>query len=195
MKIHVVLALFAIGTSMAADSGEALCEPKTLLKIVTALESSNRDVLVSKKDEQGTSYHLRSAIFLGTVNRDGRTYTIAKADYIRSSPPGRDTPPPRGHCFIVVFDPQFHICGAGRVSQGEYSMRGEKLYTGAFDLNKEPCADFGSTRAQIRHGGYPEISLDYPFPDRISEEDWQSGAFLKNLSEEDKKSGIFPKQE
>lgn len=195
MKIHVALALFAIGNCLAADSGEALSEPKTLLKVVTALESSNRDELASKKDEQGISYHLRNAVFLGTVNKGGRTYTIAEAVYVRSSPPGRDTPPPRGHSFIVVFDLKFRICGVGRVSGGGYCMRGEKLYAGAYDQKKEPCADFGSTKAVTRHSGYPEIGLDYPFPDRISEEDWQSGAFLKNLSDEDKKSGRYPKQE
>jgi hypothetical protein len=74
-------------------------------------------------------------------------------------------------------------------------MRGEMLYAGAYDQNKKPCADFGSTRALTRHGGYPEIGLDYPFPDRISEEDWQSGAFLKNLSDADKRSKLYPKQE
>lgn len=194
MKIQVFFAIATIGTCIAADSGEALSEPKTLLRIVTAIESSNLDELTSKKDEQGTSYHLRRAVYLGTVNRGGQTYTIAHAVYVRSSPPGRDTPPPRGHDFIIVFDPKFTICGVGRTSYGEYYMKGEKLYPGPYDEKNEPCADFGSKRALTRHSGYTEIGLAYPFPDRISEDDWQSGAFLKNLSEEDKKSGLYPQE-
>jgi hypothetical protein len=194
MKTLTVLVLLAIGVCMAADSGEALSEPKTFLKIVTAIESSNIDVLTSKKDEQGTTYHLRRAEFLGTVNRADKTYTIAHAVFVRSSPPGRETPPARGHDFIVVFDPDFRICGVGRTTFGQYYMKGENLYFGAYDDKNEPCADFGCTRALTRKSGFTEIGLDYPFPDKISEEDWQSGAFLKNLSEEDKKSGLYPKQ-
>ncbi len=179
---------------MAADSGDALAEPQTFLKIVTAIESSNIDCLTSMKDERGTSYHLRRTEFLGTVNRADKTYTIAHAVFVRSSPPGRDTPPARGHDFIVVFGPDFKICGVGRTSCGDYYMKGEKLYFGAYDEKNEPCADFGCTRAFTRYRGFHEIGLEYPFPDKISEEDWQSGAFLKSLSEEDKKSGLYPKQ-
>jgi hypothetical protein len=77
----------------------------------------------------------------------------------------------------------------GRTAFGEYHMRGEQLYLGD---SSEPCADFASTDAIIRHGGYMEIGLPYPFQDRISDADWESGAFLKTLSERDKKSGLYP---
>ncbi|MCE9519856.1 MAG: hypothetical protein K8R87_09930 [Verrucomicrobia bacterium] len=194
MKILLAITLFAGATCFAADSGDALSEPKTFLKIVTAIESSKISELTSSKDEHGTSYHLRRAEFLGTVRRDGRTYTIAHAVFIRSSPLGQDTPPPRGHDFIVVLDPKFNICGVGRTTFGEYYMKGERLYFGAYDDNNKPCADFGSTAAFTRYRGYIEIGLEYPFPDRISEENWQTGAFLKSLSVEDKKSGLYPKQ-
>jgi hypothetical protein len=93
-----------------------------------------------------------------------------------------------------VLDAKFNICGVGNTTFGEYYMKGERLYFGAYDEKKEPCADFGSTAAATRYGGYTEIGLDYPFPDRISEEDWESGRFLKTLSEEDNKSGLYPKK-
>jgi hypothetical protein len=194
MKMLIALILFSMGTGFAADSGEALADPKTLLKVITAIESSKIDELTSQIDEQGTSYHLKKVSFLGTVNRSGKIYTIAHATYVRSSPPGRETPPARGHDFIVVFDSHFKICGVGRTTFGEYYMQGETLYHGTYDEKNEPCADFGSTEALIRYRGFINIGLDYPFPDRISEEDWQSGAFLKSLSEEDKNPGLYPKQ-
>jgi hypothetical protein len=195
MKPLAALVSFALGTSMAADSGDALAEPKSVLKIVTAIESSNIDRLTSKKDEQGTSYHLRRAEFLGTVSRGGKTFTIAHAVFVRSSPPGRDTPPPRGYDFIVVFGPDFKICGVGRTTFGDYYMKGEKLYFGKNDDKKALCADFGCTKALTRYRGFHKIGLDYPFPDRITETEWESGAFLKDISNEDKKSGLYPVQQ
>lgn len=171
----ILIALFAIGGyCAAADSGDALEEPQTLLKVVTAVEKSGIDELTSKKDEQGTSYHMRRIDLVGTITRDKRVYSIAHAVFVRSSPPGRDTPPARGHDFIIALDDGFKIVGVGRTGFGSYRMQGDKLY---FGENKEPCADFGSTDPAIRHGGYFEIGLPYPFPDRISDEEWDSGSF------------------
>jgi len=174
MKSSIAVALLLSLSVFAADSGEALAEPKTLVKVISAIESSGIDELTSKKDEQGTSYHLRRAILLGTVTRAGLTYTIAHAVFVRSSPPGRETPPPRGHDFIVVLDANYRILAHGRTGFGEYRMRGDRLY---YDGIPDPCADFGTTSPGVRHGGYPEIGLPYPFPDRISDADWESGAF------------------
>jgi hypothetical protein len=71
MKFTSAVALLLSLSGFAADSGEALAEPKTLVKVISAVESSGNDELTSKKDEQGTSYHLRRANFLGTVTRGG----------------------------------------------------------------------------------------------------------------------------
>jgi hypothetical protein len=60
-----LISLFASALCSAADSGEALGEPKTLQKAVVAMESSRINELSSSKDEQGTSYHLRRVVFLG----------------------------------------------------------------------------------------------------------------------------------
>ena len=176
MKFSIVAFLLLSTAGFAADSGEALAEPKALLKVISAIESSSIDQLTSKKDEQGTSYHLRRAVLLGTVSRGGQTYTIAHAVFVRSSPPGRETPPPRGHDFILVLDSSFRILAHGRTTFGEYHMRGDRLY---FGDSAEPCADFASTDPRIRHSGYIDIGLSYPFPDRISEADWESRAFQK----------------
>jgi len=174
MKTIISLICFCVVTGYAADSGEALSEPQTLLKVITAIESSKIDELTSKKDEQGTSYHLRRANFLGTVTRDGQIYTIAHASYVRSSPPGRDTPPPRGHDFIVILDPRFRIVTHGRTGIGEYHMQGDVLKFG-----DTVVADFGSSEPAIRYHGWllDSTFLPYPFSDKISEADWQSGGF------------------
>ncbi len=175
MKFNIAVAFLLSLSGFAADSGEALAEPKTLVKVISAIESSGIDELTSKEDEQGTSYHLRRANLLGTVTRGGLTYTIAHAVFVRSSPPGRETPPPRGHDFVVVLDSSFRILAHGRTTFGEYHMRGDRLYFGS---STESCADFATTQPSIRHLGYHEIGLPYPFPDRISDADWESGAFL-----------------
>lgn len=87
MKFSLCVYVLLSCSGLAADSGEALAEPKSLVKVVSAIESSEIDELTSKKDEQGTSYHLRRAVLLGTVMRGGQTYTIAHAVFVRSSPP------------------------------------------------------------------------------------------------------------
>ena len=177
-----LLALPLSSLSHGADARYPQDEPKILLKIVTALENSGIEELDSNKtpgEGENTTYHLCSADFLGVVERNGGKFTIALAFYRRSSPPDGETPPARGHSFIVVLDKDWKVVGHGRpdVDGGIY-MLGDKLYSKKRgELEGKEVADFASTSPQIRHGGYYLLNLEYPFPDRISDEDWDAGNF------------------
>ena len=172
----IAIALLAVATVHAADSGEPAAEPKVLLKIVQAIEASKVDELTSKAGDGGTSYHLREVRYLGTVSRDAQRFTIAQATFVRSSIPGKDTPPPRGHDFILILDSTFKIVSHARCEFGPYHMRGDRLM-----LGDTVAADFQTTDERIRHGGFLMGGgfLPYPFADRISDADWDSGAFRK----------------
>jgi hypothetical protein len=181
MKLLCLLALLALPmTSAGGQFGDYQEEPKILLKIVSALEKSGFEELTSRKPEgENYSYHLGAAKFLGTVERSGKSYVIAYAFFLRSSPQGRGTPPARGHHFIVVLDPEWKIVGHGRVDMGEYYLLGTELHYLESKAGEEGqvIADFGSTKASVRNGGYSLLNMPYPFPDRISDADYEAGKF------------------
>ena len=107
--------------------------------------------------------------------RDAQRFTIAQATYVRSSSPGSETPPPRGHDFILILDSKFKIVSHARCGFERYRMSGDRLMLGDAEL-----ADFQTTDERIRHGGFLlDGVLRYPFADRISDADWDSGAFKK----------------
>ena len=171
----IAIAFLATATVHAGDSGEPAAEPKVLLKIIQAIEASKDDELTSKSSDGGTSYHLRETRYLGTVLRDAQRFTIAQATYVRSSSPGSETPPPRGHDFILILDSKFKIVSHARCGFERYRMSGDRLMLGDAEL-----ADFQTTDERIRHGGFLlDGVLRYPFADRISDADWDSGAFKK----------------
>jgi len=170
--------LLASSTAFAGDSGDFTDTPDVVARMVHGLATSKIDQLTSKTYEDGRySYHLKAIDYLGTVQRDGRRYTVAAARFIRSSSKGSEYPPARGHGFLIIFDDAFKIATHGRMGFGEYHMNGHVLMSG-----QEVMADFGTTEPAIRYHGWMLDGSDimpYPFADGISEADWDSGAFLK----------------
>ena len=173
MRLVIIYFLAAVALH-AGGSEEPAHEPKVMLRMIESIENSKIDELTSKASDGGTTYHMRGFCYLGTVSRDKLTYTIAHAVFVRSRSPGTDTPPARGHDFIIVFDESFRIVAHGRTSFGTYRMAGDILMFG-----ESVVADFASTEPVTRHGGYIEIGLPYPFADRISDEEWDKGTFQK----------------
>ncbi|TLD69350.1 hypothetical protein FEM03_18450 [Phragmitibacter flavus] len=172
--------LFVAGSLAFADSpGDATDTPDVVAKMVQGLAASKLDHLTSKTYKDGDrefSYHLKTIDYLGTVQRDEHRYTIAAAKFLRSSAKGSAYPPARGHGFIIVFDEAFDVATHGRMDFADYYMDGHVLKVG-----ETVVADFGSTDPVIRHHGWllDSAFMPYPFADRISEADWQSGAFRK----------------
>jgi hypothetical protein len=165
--------------AFADSSADATDTPDIIAKMVQGLAASKIDQLTSKTYRDGDSvfsYHLKTIDYLGTVQRDGRRYTIAAAKFIRSRAKGSEYPPARGHGFLIVFDDAFVIATHGRMDFGDYHMDGHVLKAG-----ETVVADFGTTEPAIRYHGWMLDSafMPYPFADRISEADWESGAFRK----------------
>lgn len=146
-----------ISSAKAGGAEEPSADPKVLLRMLQGMESSGIDQITSRISENGT-YHLRDFHYLGTVQRDGQTYSIAHAKFIRSRPADRDTPPARGHDFIIVFNGAFKVASFGRVDMGSYRMEGNLLLSG-----KDVLADFSANDHITKESGFIRINLPYPF--------------------------------
>jgi hypothetical protein len=168
-------ALFSTVPLWADHAGYPASEPRVLLKMVQALEDSGIDGLHSRAaGEDGMSYHLRDFQYLGTIRKGQEQFLLGYALFVRSSPPGSETPPARGHGVLVLFDPGFKIVSHARGEGGELFLRGNVLMEG-----EEKLLDFGDTGPGTRFHGFPwgGSFLAYPFADRITEEQWNSPTF------------------
>ncbi len=179
MRHLALVFIVACSSAFAGSPGDATDTPDVVAKMVQGLAVSKIDELTSKtyrKGDREFSYHLKTIDYLGTVQRDGRRYTIAAAKFLRSSAKGSEYPPARGHGFLIVFDEAFGIATHGRMDFGNYHMDDQVLKAG-----ETVVADFGSTEPAIRYHGWllDSAFMPYPFADRISEADWQSGVFHK----------------
>jgi hypothetical protein len=191
LKLTLLLAFTAFGcaVSSAGSWGEPLEEPKTLLKMIEALEKSGDDRFTSRKSppgEQGETYHLRAIEYIGTVERGKEKFLIAAAGFIRSSPAGRETPPARGHSYVLVFRPDFSIAATAYESIADCHMSGNRLCRG-----EEVVVDFDDRSPGVRHGGYLIDGgplLPYFFADRITDEQWEDEEFMKREIEAEKAS-------
>lgn len=164
---------------MAGAAGEATDTPEVVASIVQGLADSKIDELtsrISQHEGHQYSYHLKKIDYLGTVQRDGHRYTIAAAKFLRSSAKGSEYPPARGHSFLIIFDETFRIASYSRCEWQELFMEGNVLKAG-----NEPLADFGSTDPLVRYRGWllDGSHMPYPFADKISEKEWESGSFKK----------------
>ena len=140
------------------------------------MEGSKIDEISSGAGDSNDTYHLREAHLLGSVTRDGRTYNFGWFKFIRSRPADRETPPARGHDFIMIMDPDLKLVSYTRVEMGPYRIDGDRLIGDGVDVdlqNREPLTRY---RGYFIGGQF----LPYPFPDRISDEEWASGKFKQS---------------
>lgn len=186
LKQALLLAFATVGcsTSFAGSWGEPLDQPKAVLKMVEALESSGRGQLNSYKtkvERKAYSWHLRSISYLGTVERGKEKFFIAATHYIRSSFGGQQTPPARGHSYIVIFRSDFTIAASAEEDVSDCGMEGNKLYR-----DGKVVIDFDNRSLFLRRYGYMlegGHSLPYFFSDRITDKQWNDEEFLKRNPE------------
>jgi len=179
MRILVAALIAFSSVVFAGGADEATSTPSVVAKMVQGLADSKIDELTSKTytyEGQEYSYHLKIIDYLGTVQRDGHRYTIGAAKFIRSSAKGSQYPPARGHGFVLVFDDAYRIVTHGRMDYGDYHMTGDVLKSAETTI-----ADFGTTDLATRHHGWllDSAFMPYPFADKISDADWESGGFRK----------------
>jgi hypothetical protein len=177
MRLALGLILFGfVSTVRGGGIHEPLAEPKALLRVVEALESSTNDSFTSEKSSDGGSetYHLKRVSLLGTVSRASETFYLAEATYIRSRPAGRDTPPARGHSFLVVLRLDFTIAAFSRDFEGGCRLDGNRLLR-----EEDLLVDFGKNSVAARFSGYGLIQLPYFFADHITDEQWADDEFIR----------------
>jgi hypothetical protein len=180
MKYTLLTFLALASLVFAGGADEHTNTPWVVAKMVQGLADSKIDELTSKHyTEKGGieySYHLKIIDHLGTVQRDGRRYTIAAARFIRSSNKASQYPPARGHGFVLVFDDAWRVVTHGRLDYRDYHMEGDVLKSG-----KITVADFATRDPMIRHHGWllDSAFMPYPFADRISDAEPESGKFRK----------------
>lgn len=175
MRLLITLLLASCSLAIAGSAGEATDTPDVIARVVSGLANSEIAELTSRTSEGGSSsYHLKTIDYLGTVQRDGRRYTVALAQFLRSSKKGSEYPPARGHGFLVLFDDTFRVVTYGRMDFEICHMEGDVLKSG-----DKVIVNFGATDPATRHHGWllDSAYMPYPFSDRISEADWQSGKF------------------
>jgi len=174
---RLILLLLATSLQCGAEGPDAPANPPNiLLKIVQAVEGSKIDEITSRAGDSNDTYHLREAHFLGSVTRDGRTYSFGWIKFIRSHPADRETPPAKGHDFIVVLDPELKLVSYGRVDMGPFRIEGNRL------IGEDGEVDLQSKEPLTRYKGFfiGGQFLPYPFPDRITETEWESGNFKRS---------------
>jgi hypothetical protein len=183
MTVTLLGLLAFASVAFAGGPGEPLAEPKSLMRIAEALEKSGDDRFVSRRSSDGGSetYHLRSINLLGTIERGDERFLLAAANYVRSSPAGRDTPPARGHSYLVVFRPDFSIAAFCYESASDSDLTGNRLMR-----EHEVVVDFGARDILTRHRGFLVGGgplLPYFFADRITDEQWEDEEFMKRQLE------------
>lgn len=180
MRTTMVTLVLAVQIACGGSHADAVSDPKVLLRVVTAIEESKVEQLASKIYKEGkteSSYHLRTVVYLGTIERAGKSFTLAAAVFIRSRAKGDETPPARGYGFLVCLDPQLRLRSYCRGFVSDCWLDGDKLVRG-----EKMIADFSAHDTSTRHSGFlvdGDDLLPYPFADRISEADWESGSFKK----------------
>jgi hypothetical protein len=156
---HFVLALILLCLPcLAEDFKVSQLDPLAFFKIVSSIEQSNVPELRAHKNDDGSSYHLRGLCYLGQLHRDGQVYSVAQVHFLRSSPPGRDLPPPREHSFIILLDGHFRIVAYGESDYGILHMAGSKVMAGENEV-----ADFASQDENVKLNGFGQLRMPYPF--------------------------------
>ncbi len=115
--------------------------PDVLTRIIAGAEASGEPLHSNVTEGEADVYYLRSAEYVGECIAPFGTVHIAQLFYIRSGVRGQQTPPPRGHTFLVFYDADFRVRGYWRDPGGPFRVEGSKLIEGEkvlFDYENLP---------------------------------------------------------
>jgi hypothetical protein len=101
--------------------------PNVLTRIIAGAERSGEPLQSKTTKDESTVFYLRRAEYVGECEAPFGTVHVAQLFYIRSGVRGQQTPPPRGHTFLVFYDSEFRVRGYWREQGDTYSVDGSKL--------------------------------------------------------------------
>jgi hypothetical protein len=127
MKI-IVLVLGILGFANADFSTDGVpVAPDILTRVVAGAERSGEPLQSKATEGESTVFYLRRAEYIGECEAPFGTVHVAQLFYIRSGVRGQQTPPPRGHSFLVFYDSDFQVRGYWRDEGDGYRIDGTKL--------------------------------------------------------------------
>jgi hypothetical protein len=131
-KIFWLLAFVGMAEMAQADfsTDGVPTSPDVLTRIIAGAESSGEPLQSKAIKGESAVYYLRSAEYIGECVASFGTVHIAQLSFLRSGDRGQQTPPPRGHTFLVFYDADFKVRGYWRDPGGPYKVDGTKLFKG-----------------------------------------------------------------
>jgi len=101
--------------------------PEVVARIVSGAQRYGEPLESMRTKGERTVYYLRRAEYIGECVTTFDIVHIAELFFIRSGVRGQQTPPPRGHTFLVFYDSNFRVRGYWRDQGGPYRFEGTKL--------------------------------------------------------------------
>ena len=168
--LTVCLGIVIACNAKAGDTTAFIPEPAILQKIITGVADAKIYRLTSKiseDDGRTYSYCLRSASYLGTIQRGDQQCILGTMGFIRSSAKGREQPSARSHGFLVCLSPDFKLLHHCRLDVPDAFLVGDKLMRG-----EKLIGDFSANEANRTRGFLIDNDdfLPYPFSDRLKAE-------------------------
>jgi hypothetical protein len=125
-KIILLLGFASVSHADFSSDGVPVA-PDILGRIIDGAERSGNPLQSKVTKGESTVYYLRRAEYIGACDAPFDTVHVAQLFYIRSGVRGQQTPPPRGHAFLVFYDSEFRVRGCWRDEGYAYRIEGSKL--------------------------------------------------------------------
>jgi len=166
MRFIILAILFTVTLAPSAQEwGEYTASPNPVLAITEALVHSGIDCFTPRlyqEDGLQFSYGLVSVRYLGCISHGQEKRIMGTAFFIRSSPLMEDSPPARGHGYLVCLTEDFDLVSfCELVSPDEVILSGMELLR-----EGEQITDFSLTDSLTVMNGYLVDGgsfLEYPF--------------------------------
>jgi len=124
----IVLLPDVVGFANADFSNDGVpVAPDILTRIVAGAERSGEPLHSKATEGVSTVFYLRRAEYIGECEASFGTVQLAQLFYVRTGVHGQQTPPPRGHTFLVFYDSEFRVRGYWCEQGDTYSVKGSKL--------------------------------------------------------------------
>lgn len=125
-KIFLFFGIASVAYADFSNDGVPVSQD-VLTRVIAGAERSGEPLQSGVTKAESTVFYLRRAEYVGECAAPFGTVHVAQLFYIRSGVRGNQTPPPRGHSFLVFYDSEFRVRGYWRDQGDTYSVDGSKL--------------------------------------------------------------------